>query len=342
MKVSPRELATMTRRMSDLVGGGLTVRKSLLVLSAQSENKNVRSLLKNINQDVADGKSLSESFGRQNGFFSPVYAGMVRAGESSGNLESSLNELAGLLEADLEIAQRTRAALAYPLALAALAAMVCFFLTVFVIPRFELLFQDLGQQLPWPTRALIRGTAAMRDYGWLVAIAAVGAALLMKRDGARAAGFRMQLVRLPVVFDLFRNACLSRWTRVMASLLGGGVPVPQALRLSRQTADALVFGPEIDGVASRLREGQSLSRALSRSAIFPPMLCELVGAGEESGSLEKTFERLAETYKRESEISLKFALSMLEPVLVLLMGVVVGFVAVAMLLPIFEMSAKIR
>lgn len=332
MSISPRSLATMTRRLSDLVGGGLTVGKSLSVLSAQSESREVRLLVSTLRKDLGDGKSLSEALRSRNGTFGPVYTGLVRAGESSGNMEATLAELANLLESDVETRQRVRAALAYPAALLALALAVCVFLTIFVIPRFELLFQDLGQRLPWPTRFLIGVTSHFKTFGGATLL---GVAVLMK-------GTRFRVARRPVIDGVIRSVALQRWTQVMASLLRGGVTAPDALRLSRQTLNARVFGNAADDALARLREGRSLSSALAAARFFPPMLCELVNAGEESGRLDATFERLAQAYKREAELKIKIAISLLEPALVLGMGVVVGFVAVAMLLPIFEMSANIR
>ncbi len=343
MSISPRALATMTRRMSDLIGGGLTMNKSLSVLGAQSEDRQVRQVLKSIHKELGNGKSFSDALRAQNGTFGPIYTGLVRAGESSGGMEGTLEELSALLESEIENRQRLRAALAYPLALLTLSIAVCFFLTVFVIPRFELLFQDLGQRLPWPTRFLVGFTFVLKSYGWILLIMAAAVSVYAVKQKNilknRVSGW---MRRAPILYEIARTAALHRWTQVMASLLRGGVTLPEALWLSRKTLDGRLFGPVVEETLVRLREGRSLSSSLAQSAFFPPMLCELVGAGEESGRVEKTFERLTQTYRRESDLKIKLALSLLEPALVLGMGLIVGFVAVAMLLPVFSMSANIR
>ena len=343
MTISPSSLALLTRRLSDLTGGGLTLSRSLAVLTEQSEDRAVRDLLASLHSDLAKGKCFSEAITNQNGTFPPSYVGLVRAGEASGSVEATLDELAALLENDVDARRRVQTALAYPAVLLLLAIGVCFFLTVFVVPRFEFLFDDLGQRLPLPTRLLIGFTVAVKKFGLFAVIGTAAAGYgVIKKKPAWVSECRKKMVRLPLLSDVLRGAALQRWSQTMASLLRGGLPVSEAMAVSRKMIDGPLFGTEVETALGRVKEGQGLSAALTSSPFFPPMMCELIAAAEESGRLDQTFERLGQAYKRETELKVKLALSMLEPALVVAMGVIVGFVAVAMLVPIFEMSANIR
>lgn len=344
MKVSAQDLALMTRRLADLLGGGLPMSRSLSVLEQQSENPSMKILIRKILREISTGNSFSDTLQNQSKIFGPIYIGLVRAGESAGDLAPSLEELAQLLEAEFEMRQQIRTALAYPLLLLAMSILVCLFLALCVIPRFELLFQDLGQRLPLPTRGLLYFTSFIKKFG-AIAIPAMGLGgiwMIKTNKFFWKKWMRDHFSKIPVISSLLQCASLQRWTQVMASMLRGGIPLPEALWLSRQSVGQGPFGKEIEGTLGRLREGKNFSSALEGSSFFPQMLCELVGAAEESGRLDQTFERLARSAKRESELKTKMALSLLEPTLILGMGAIVGFVAVAMLLPIFEMSANIR
>jgi type II secretory pathway component PulF len=329
--------------MADLTRGGLPLARSLDVLARATNDGASARFLRSLRRDLDSGKSLSQALAGQNGAVGPAYIGLVRAGEAAGAVDGALDELAGLLETEVETRRRIATALVYPALVLALAVAVCAFLTLIVIPRFEFLFHDLGQTLPWPTRALLSSSKiARRAAPWLI-LAAIASALAIRRATARlkhAAAHALD--RIPHVSNAIRAAHVQRWCGLMASLLRGGSTVSEALRLSRQTLRSTLLAAPLSATALGVLEGKSLARSMALTRFFPSTLCELVAAAEESGRLTETFARASEAYRRECDAALRLALALLEPSLVLVMGAVVGFIAVAILLPIFEMSAGMK
>lgn len=337
------EIGLFTRRLSDLTAGGLPLSRSLDILARQSRNHRLNMLIRTIHADVETGESFSAALARHNGCFGPVYVGVIQAAESSGDLDRALADLSQLMETEWEVKQKVQAALIYPLLLLSVAVAVVIFLTVYVIPRFQFLFDELGQRLPLPTRLLIGGSHFLRDtWGLLFLVALVGAILSTRYKSSVRAALNRWLRRVPVISNMTESLFLERWTRLMTSLLKNGFTVPEALRLSQKTLGSSLYAQDYSSMIRGLEEGLSLSDALRPLPQIPPMVCELIAAGEESGSLEGTFERLSGFFEREVRLKSRVLLSFLEPALILGMGLVVGFVAISMLLPIFEMSASFR
>lgn len=343
MKLKATDTVLLTRRLSDLMAGGLPLTQCMDVLRRQSSNPYVRVLLFSIQNELEAGRSFSQALRIQKGQFSEIYMGMVQSGESSGNLDAALSELVKLLETELDTRQRIRSAFAYPVFLLAMAVAVCMFIVGFVIPRFDFLFQDLGQQLPLPTRLLIGFSSIIRFTAIpLVLLTAAFLLSFRKRKTPWLRVLQNKALEISVLRDLWRGAIIQRWASMMAALLHSGYAVSEALRLAGQSIGNPLFKLDSKLAVWRIMEGQSVKQALGGLPWFSPMVCELIGASEESGRLEETFERIAESSKRENELQWKIFLSVLEPSLILGMGLVVGFVALAMLLPIFEMSGSLK
>lgn len=324
----------ITRRLADLLKGGVPLVRALEVLWEQAGAGPMREFLSAVKNGVEEGRDFSDALGDRSDLPS-FYKGLVRAGESAGRLEQTLEDLAGLLEAQMEARRRIQSALAYPILLLGMTVIVSFFLTVVVIPRFEFLFNDLGQRLPWPTRAVMAVAAGLRHGLWM-AIPAVGLALWTFR-----ARFRDGVFAFRPIAEWTRAVCLERWSRSMGFLLRGGLPLPEALEHARGSLTPL-FSAETERLSEKINEGGSLSVAMKTSPLFSGMARELLSAGEETGEVEESFFRLAQLFRRETEFQLKVALSFMEPVLIIGMGCVVGFVALAMVLPIFEMSGNLQ
>jgi type II secretory pathway component PulF len=295
----------------------------------------LKGMIQSIRRDLEAGKSLSESLSVFPHSFDPVTIGLVRAGEFSGALEPALTELARHLESEMETRQKLHAALAYPAFLLLMAASVSFFLIAFVIPRFRFLFEELGQSLPLPTRILMTASSLFQSfYFWIIATSA--GVLVWRSKPANI------LSRFTWVADFMRPLIIRRWAHVMSLLIKNGFTVTEALTLSRETTGAPSFSAGLLSVERSVNDGASLSEALAACPFIPPETPELLAAGEESGQLDVVFGRIAESARRESELRLKTGLSFLEPLLILLMGGVVGFVALAMILPIFEISGALK
>lgn len=335
-----RGLVLATRQMAELLAGGLTLARSLGIVAAQSPGTDLSAVLSAVRRDVAAGLPLSSALAARGDRFSPVYVGLIRAGESTGALAGAFDEIALHLEAEEEFRRRARNALAYPCLVLVAAAAVCAFLAGFVIPRFQALFNDLGQTLPLPTRLLLGAASAVRDHGPVVL--AAGAA-------AVAAGWRRLPVRrwassamasAPVRRRLLPRFS-ERWARLMASLVRGGVTISSALALARRSLEPHPYASDLAAAERCVLNGLPLSQAI-RKLGFPPMVADLLEAGEETGSLDSALERAARALGRQEAAELKMAMTFLEPALIAVMAGAVGFVALAMLLPIFDMSAGVR
>lgn len=336
-------LVIATRQLADLLAGGIPLARSLDIVANQSRDAKRRRLFQGLRRDVEAGVSLSEALAARSETFSPLFIGLVRAGESTGALDKSFEEIAHQLEIENELRQRARNALVYPCLVLALAAAVCLFLTGFVIPRFQLLFDDLGQNLPLPTRLLLEFSSGVRIYGAFAIL--VGAAILMVVPRAAAGPFRRALdsaLSWGPIRDQLIPRFAERWAHIMASLARHGFPVVEALVLTRRSLEPHPLAARLQPLETGVANGLSLSQAIRGQAMFPLIVAELIAAGEEAGRLDEALERVAATLGRESEATLRLAMTFMEPALILVMALVVGFVAIAMLLPIFEMSANVR
>jgi type II secretory pathway component PulF len=341
--VKMEDIALTTRRMADLMKGGLPLLRSLEILEKQTRKSHLVKVIRSFQADLKSGKSFSQAVKNQNGFFPPFYAGFIQAGESTGSLESNLEEIAKLSEETIEIHRRVKAALAYPLFLLGTAVMVCLFLVIFVIPRFQFIFEDLGQSLPLSTRFLISlATTLKNNLGAALFLCLGVAALGVWRQREIMDRLKWGFFRLPRVRDWAKGVFLERWAKCMGSFLRGGFTVLEAMELCKKVFDGPTYSDEFDKVRRDIVQGRSLGEALGAVSLFPSTVIELVLAGEESGRLEFVFERIGDIYHRETEFFMKLAMSFFEPALIVFMGLLVGGVALAMLVPIFEMSGSIR
>jgi type II secretory pathway component PulF len=339
--VRKRDVILFTRRLSDLLSGGLPVTRSLDVLIRQSRDDDSRAFLRSLRSSVDGGRSLSEAMSDRPDLFDSVYVGLVRAGEISGSVERNLEELASVLDAAREARRQLSAALIYPAFVALLGLGVTLFVTGFVVPKFESLFTELGQALPWPTRLLMAVGSFVRQGGWAVPLVVPAVVGWRIRRGDRARLERWVLKRTPAG-SLLSAAFLRRWAALMASLLRSGFTVSDALRASEGATRSAIFGETIRTAEDAVAGGLSVSHALARGDVFSPAVTELIGAAEEAGTLESAFDRIAAVAEKESVLHSRLFLAALEPVLIVALAAGVGFVAVAMLLPIFQMSAGFR
>jgi type II secretory pathway component PulF len=329
-------LVLLTRRLSDLALSGLPLGRSLELLADQSERTSDQQLLQALHHAIEGGKSFSEALSLYPKTFSAVYIGLVQAGEASGSFDTVLHELAQWLENEIDLRQRLLASTIYPMFLIVLAMAVCLFLVGFVIPRFEPLFEELGQRLPWPTRILMGVTGIVTHYGWLILplIVVLGAIAYTRRIY-----LQTFLVRLLMTFKRLsaplRALYLERWAFGMCLLLRNGLSVPDALETSRSLFGHSLITFELERVVQKIREGYPLATSLEVSPLFPPVLREMVASGEETGELEHTFSRIATAYRKESELHRRLLAAVLEPALVMGMG---GIVALAMFLPLLQMQ----
>lgn len=340
-RVPANELAAATRQLATLLGAGLPLDEALATVGGQLENPQLTRSLNRVREEVIQGEALHVSLGRQPRLFPALYVNMVQVGENSGTLDQVLERLADFLEDQARMKSRIQAAMAYPVLMALVGTGVLFFLITFVVPKVTRMIADMGQALPLPTQMLIAMSDFLSAYWWLLLILLAAAVYALRRylatDGGRLAWHRMTL-RLPLAGKLNLLIATSRLARTLATLLRSGVPLLKALDISQNLMENLVLRQALKDTAVAVREGEGLAAPLKRSGVFPPMMFQMAAVGERSGELEAMLFRVADNYEHQIDLSITGMLSLLEPVMILVMGTVVGFIVLAILLPIFQAS----
>jgi len=344
-KLSLKDVTNFTRQLSDLLDSGVSVVRSLDVLNKQVINKKLKSIIGDIKDQCIDGSPLSESLARHPKIFSDLYVSMVKSGEVGGALESILNRLADFYEKQLEIQTKVKAALAYPVLMAIVGCMTIIVLLTFVIPKMVSMFADLGQNLPLPTLILMAVNGFIQRFWWIIiaCISVISFAIMRvyRSSEGRFAIDNFKL-KIPIAGDVIKKVEIARFARTFATLLANGVPMMTALQGVGDTVNNAVIKGEIEKVRKSVREGGNLAGTFSKSPIIPPMVTDMVAVGEESGSVERALFKVAESYERESDAAVKVLMSLLEPLMILALGIVVGFIVISMLLPIFELNFLVR
>ncbi len=344
-RVPSADLAVATRQLATLVGAGLPLMEALDALVAQIGHPQLKRVFADLRERLREGASMAQAVGSHPRVFSPVYVHLVRAGEASGTLDRMLTGLALFLEQQARLRSRILTASTYPLFMLAVSVLVLSFLIAFVIPQILTVFRDTHQVLPLPTRILLAISEGVRYGWWIAAGAAVGAGIWVRRTLRTERG-RMRFDRwrlgLPVFGRLFRLVALSRFASTLGTLLAGGVDVIQALEIAGRAVNNAVLEEAIEEARREIQEGHSIAEPLRRSGVFPPLLTQMVAVGERSGRLEEMLAKAAEAYDQEVETMVGSLTALLGPVMILGMGLVVLFIVLAVLLPIFEMSQIVR
>lgn len=344
-EISRSDMILFTCRLSDLLRGGLMLVRALEVLERQTENIALKKIIGDIRTRVHGGEKFSHALQMYPQLFSEMYIGMVQAGEASGLLESVLSRLAEFGEKEENLRHTITSVLVYPCVMLVVGIASVIFLLAFVIPKFEVMFIDMGQTLPLPTRILI-GMSEIVKQGWWIYIpvliaGSIGVNMYLKKDTGKIFVHRL-LLQLPVVGMLIKKRQIARFVMMLSALLKNGVPILDALALVKRSIGNMMFKTEMDTIYERVREGEHLVEPIRRSILFPPIVADMVAIGEETGNLEGALERVSEIYIREVDYAMKSLTSLIEPMIILIVGLMVAFVAVSMLLPIFQVSAGIR
>ncbi len=338
-------LPLLTRQLATLVGAGVPVVSALSSLASQIDEPESRRAIVDIQEAVKEGSPLGRAIESHPDLFPELYASMVRAGEESGMLPLSLSRLADHLEQQARTRNRVRAALTYPILMAVVATLVVIFLLSVVVPKIVGVYSHLGHALPFPTRVLIAISNVLSAGWWALLVLLVGGILLGRRYLATDRGKRFRdslLLRLPLVGRVAHLSALSRFCRTLSTLVAGAIPVDRALRIVAPVVGNLVISEHIHAAAARVVEGTALSEALRAHAEIPATLIQMVAVGEESGKLDYILEKMAEAIDGEIEARLSRLLSLLEPVIILFMGMVVAGIVVSVLLPLLDISQIVR
>ncbi len=340
-RVRPQDRAAITRQLATLVGAGIPVVSALDTIIQQMSNKALRRALVEIREAVMGGSSLAEAMGNHRWLFSDLYVNMVHAGESSGALEAVLHRLADLLERTVKLRNRVQAALFYPITMMGIGVVVLAFLLTYVVPIVTRLFAEAKQRLPRPTVILIAASDFLIHWWWALLLLAAMAFFLLNRILATSGGKlwwdRIKL-NLPLLGSLYGRLVIARFARTLGVLLQGGLPLTSSLAIVQHVIDNSHMAQHVEKAIQDVNEGEDLTASLERSKSFPAMVIQMISAGERSGTMEEMLLRIAEAYEDEVETRVAALTSLLEPFLILVMGLMVGFIVLAILLPILQMS----
>ncbi len=345
--VGLKELAVFSRQFATMIRGGLSLVRTLQVLEDQATHAILKGVIGKIRTDVEGGSPLSTALAKHPAHFSNLYVNMVRAGEAGGILDDVLLHLAEFLEKELALRQKVKSAMTYPILLACAALGALLFMTVVVIPQFATFFKELGGQvsLPLPTQIVLAISAAIRGFWWLGVLLGIGGVSLLRRfvrTPAGREGYDRLKLRLPVLAGIIKKIIVARFSRTFGTLVATGVPVLLALEVVARTTDNMVVFRAIEAVRTGVREGESIAIPLAATGIFPGMMVEMVKVGEETGSLEDMLSKVADFYDREVEATLNSLTSILEPVMIVVMGGVIGVLLLALYLPIFGLAMHVK
>ena len=344
-RIKSGEVSVTTRQLSILLGAGVTLVSSLEALISQITNPLLKKIMAQIKESVNEGNSLAFSLSQHPKVFSEVYINMVRAGEASGALDLVLDRLAEFSERQQALRGRFRAALAYPVFMFVIGTLILFFLITFIVPNITKIFSDMHQTLPLPTMMLIGASQFLKSFWWLVLIILAGVITLAKQFKKTPRGNYIWdeiKIRVPILGPINIQMAMARFGRTLGSLLQSGVPLLSSLQIVRNIVNNAIIADVIDKAMDEIESGKSLANPLGQSRWVPPVVIQMIAVGEQSGELESMLNKIADIYEGEVESQIMAMTSMLEPVMILIMGVFVGFIVISILLPIFEMSQMIR
>jgi general secretion pathway protein F len=344
-RVGMMEVSLMTRHLATLTGAKLPLMEALSALMDQLEKGELKRIVAGVRERVKEGSSLAVALGQYPSVFSEIYINMVRAGEASGTLDGMLLRLADYLEYQVKLRNQLVATLTYPVFMVVIGGLILFGLVTFIVPKITLIFEEVHQVLPWPTVILIAVSHFLNDFWWIILLAGVFGMFALQQYIKTPAG-RIQydrfLLRTPIVGRVTLMVAISRFTRTLSTLLTSGVPLLQALDVVRNVVQNSVLAEAIDRARQNIGEGQSLAEPLKKSGMFPPLVTHMIAVGEKSGDLEPMLVKVSEAYDNEVEAIIGTLTALLTPVMILVMGAVIGFIVMAILLPIFELSQIVR
>jgi type IV pilus assembly protein PilC len=344
-RVKLKDLAVFSRQFATMINSGLSLLRSLTILGEQTGNKRLAEVITQVRAEVEKGSSLSAALAKHPKIFNRLYVSMVRAGEIGGFLDQVLVKVAETFEKEVELRGKIRSAMTYPVVVFTMVLLIVAAMLIFIVPTFESLYESLGGTLPLPTRMLIGASQGIRRYFLVVVLVLVAVAFAYKRWRATPAGrYRLDQFKLKVkVFGpLFHKTALSRFSRTLATLIRAGVPILQALEIVAETVNNGVISRAVRDVQDSVREGESLATPLSKHASFPAMVVQMMAVGEETGALDTMLSKVADFYDQEVEAAVASLTSMIEPLLIAVMGAAVGGMVIALYMPLFNIINLVK
>jgi len=344
-KVPTRDIVIFTRQFATMINSGLPLVQALDILAQQTENKALAEVTKQVVYDVESGHTLADALSKHPRAFTALYVNMVAAGEAGGILDTILLRLAVFLEKNDAIVRKVKGAMIYPAVIFSVAIIAVIVLLVFVIPTFQSMFASVNMELPLPTKIVIGMSDILQSFWWAMILGGVGAVILIQRyyatEGGKLVIDRMML-NAPVLGDLLRKSAVSRFTRTLGTLISSGVAILDGLEITARTAGNRVIHDAVMASRGSIAGGETIASPLAKSGVFPPMVTSMIAVGEATGGLDEMLTKIADFYDDEVDAAVGALLSLMEPIMIVVLGVIVGGMIVAMYLPIFGMINAVQ
>jgi type IV pilus assembly protein PilC len=343
-KVKQRSIAIFTRQLATMIDAGLPLVQSLEILSSQQESKVFKNIIREIREDVEGGSTFAGALKKHPSTFNELYTNLVVAGEEGGILDNILTRLANYIEKSEALKKKVKSALVYPATIVGVAVIVVMILMIFVIPVFETMFKSAGQSLPLPTLIVLTISKLIKKYVIIFIPALILLIYLLRKyyqtENGKAVIDRL-LLKLPVFGPLLKKIAVARFSRTLGTLVSSGVPILDGLSIVSRTSGNRTIETAILNARASIREGETIAEPLNRSSIFPPMVIQMISVGESTGALDSMLSKIADFYEEEVDIAVANLTSLLEPFLMIFLGIVIGGVVISMYLPIFNMASAI-
>jgi general secretion pathway protein F len=332
-------LLTFTTELSALLGAGLPLDRSLNIIAGISESKEMKSIVQSILKSIREGSAFSDALQKHPKVFPQLYVNMVRAGEAGGVLDVVLEKLSEFLEASKELKEFTKSAMIYPTILVVASGLVIIFFMTFVLPRFSLIFEELGSRIPLPTQIVLSFSNALKSYWWIVLLGCIGGWILFKQYTKSEAGrYKWDAFKIKMLGEVIRKLETARFCRTLGTLLKSGVPLLQALKNSKDVISNLVIASSIDAVSEGAKQGKGIAVPLQNANVFPPLALSMIKVGEETGQLDEMLIKVATTYEKSLTVTIKRIMSLIEPVLIVGIAIVIGFIVFSMYMAIMSVA----
>ena len=342
--VSSTDIVTFTTQLSTLQDAGLPIVRSLKILEEQQKPGRFKDQLEEVSSEVEQGSTLSEAMAKYPKSFDKLYISMVKAGEAGGVLDVILRRLAGFMEKSQKLRKQVKGALIYPAAVITVAILILVVIMLFVVPAFEKMFADIGQALPAPTQLLLSTSQAIQTYWYLIPLIPIFMMSIMKMIARTEAGERWLdafKLRMPVFGNIIKKSSVARFCRTLGTLIASGVPILEALRIVKDAVGNVIIANAIEDVHGSIREGDTIADPLRASGIFDELLVNMIDVGEETGELDKMLMKIADNYEADVDVAVEGMSSLLEPLLIVGMGLVVGFIVISLFLPLVSIIKNI-
>jgi len=338
-RVKLKQIAVFCRQFATMVNSGLPILRALAILADQTESKELAKVLGEVRTDVEQGLSLSAAMGKHPRAFNTLFISMVKAGETGGVLDDVLLSLADQIEKEVELRRKIKSAMTYPIVVVCLVLLILGAMLLFIVPQFVTIYESLDSELPLPTQILLSISGAFRSYWYLVLAGLVVAAFAFRRykqtDRGRARVDAIK-IRVPLFGPLFHKVALARFSATLGMLLRAGVPILQSLDNVKETVNNRVIGSAVDDVKSSVREGEAIAKPLAKHKVFPPMVVQMMAVGEETGAVDTMLDKVSEFYNNEVTATVDALTSIIEPLLIAVIGGAVGAAVIALYMPMFN------